>query len=281
MLQWMRKHVLRRITALLLLLLLLGYLTSLPLSVEYATFSSPRLPEGWSGGRIALLTDLHGQQFGENNRSLTEALRQAAPDLIAIGGDLTDDSHAPEVVAPLLEQLVQIAPTYYVSGNHEWAAGHMPALRQLFEQLGIHDLGNRFTLLERGGDSIVLAGIEDPNGYADQESPAEVAADLYAQQGDPFWILLAHRNNQYDTYGTLGADLILTGHAHGGLIRLPFTDGLIGTGGEFFPRWTDGFYSDYPSPMFVSRGLGNSVPIPRLFNPPQLAILTLQRTEES
>ena len=135
--------------------------------------------------------------------------------------------------------------------------------------------------LERGGDTLVLAGIDDPNGYADQKTPEELAAEIYAQQGENvYWLLLAHRNSLFESdYSLLGADLVLSGHGHGGMIRLPFTDGLISTDRTLFPSFTAGFYSANGREVFVSRGLGNSGPSFRLFNRPQWCVLTLEKGE--
>ena len=152
----------------------------------------------------------------------------------------------------------------------------------MLQDAGVTYLRNEAVTLQRGGDTIVLAGIEDPNGYADQKTPAQVAADVYAKYGDPFWLLLAHRNNHFPgEYCLLGADLTLCGHGHGGIWRLPFTDGLISTTMELFPSYTNGLYtcdcgSCDGSTVFVHRGLGNSPRIPRLFNRPEVAVLTLK-----
>ena len=133
--------------------------------------------------------------------------------------------------------------------------------------------------LERNGDRIVLCGIEDPNGNRDQKSPEAMAAEVREIYGDAFWLLLAHRNDRFPTeYAALGADLTLSGHAHGGLIRLPFTDGLIGSNRTWFPSWTAGLYEKDGSALFVTRGLGNSGRTFRLFNRPEIAVLTLRRT---
>ena len=110
--------------------------------------------------------------------------------------------------------------------------------------------------------------IDDPNGYADQKTPEELAAEVYATCGDPFWLLLAHRNDRFvSQYSLLGADLVLSGHGHGGVIRLPFTDGLLSTERTLFPSYTAGLYVENSSCLFVTRGLGNSGPSFRLFQP--------------
>ena len=252
------------------------------LSVEEYTFSSPALPQGWAGARIVHLSDLHGKEFGTDSARLLRAVAEAAPELIVITGDIADSKSGTDALPPLLQGLAQIAPTYYISGNHEWAAGLIGQLRQLFDESGVTYLRNEYVALQRGGETLVLAGIEDPNGYADQKTPQQLAAELYANQGDPFWLLLAHRNNHFPgEYCLLGADLTLCGHGHGGIWRLPFTDGLISTTMEWFPSYTNGLYTCDcgqcdGSAVFVHRGLGNSPRIPRLFNRPEVAVITLQ-----
>ena len=238
------------------------------------------LPAGFEGCRIVVLSDLHGAEFGEENADLFAVVAEQNPEYIFYLGDLEDrfrgvsEGYAESVAAGLSA----IAPTYYVTGNHEWALHGVPELKERLETNGITVLSNRFVTLERNGDTLVLAGIDDPNGYADQKSPETLAAELYAAHGDPFWMLLAHRNDRFEgQYSLLGADLVLSGHAHGGMIRLPFTDGLISHDMTFFPSYTAGFYEENGSCLFVTRGLGNSGPSFRLFNRPEVAVLTLHK----
>ena len=246
------------------------------LSVEEFAFTGARLPAGWDGGRLVVLSDLHGKRFGRQHSRLLEAVRKAGPDVICLCGDMMDEWSGTEYLRPLLEGLVEIAPVYYVTGNHEWASGRMPEMRQLLEETGVTYLSNTFVPLERNGDTITLAGIDDPNGYAGQKSPEEVAGEVKEAAGDGFWLLMAHRNNLFDgEYCRLGADLVLSGHGHGGIWRLPFTAGLLGAGGQLLPSFTNGFYrctDGHEAQVFVTRGLGG---IPRLFNHPQVAVLTL------
>ena len=154
----------------------------------------------------------------------------------------------------------------------------MPALKERLTSCGVTVLSNQFLTLEQNGDTLVLAGIDDPNGYADQKTPEELATEVYAAQGDPFWLLLAHRNDHFASrYSLLGADLVLSGHGHGGIIRLPFTDGLLSTDRSLFPSYTAGVYEENGSCLFVTRGLGNSGPTFRLFNRPEVAVVTLYK----
>lgn len=278
-----RRHPLRKIWILTLVLAgLTGFFLweNNALQAEEFSFSSKRLPSGFDGYRIEVLSDLHGKSFGKDNAALFQTVARQKPDIIAVVGDLVDRFRGIDWadVETCAEGLAGIAPVYYVTGNHEWAAGDVPRLKQTLSDAGWTVLSNQYLTLERGGDTIVLAGIDDPNGYADQKTPEDLTAGLYADLGHPFWILLAHRNDRFESqYSLLGADLTLSGHGHGGMIRLPLTDGLIGTQRDLFPSYTAGFYTANGNTVFVSRGLGNSGASFRLFNRPQAAVLTLRR----
>ena len=250
------------------------------LVVEEYIFTSAELPEGFDGCTIVQLSDLHGAEFGEENETLLEAVRAAQPDYIVITGDVQDQYRKTpqEYALQLCAALADIAPTYFVTGNHDWALQDVRSLKAALAETGVKVLSNEFVELERGGDRIVLAGIDDPNGFADQKAPEELAQEVYAAYEDPFWLLLAHRNNNFvRQYAALGADLTISGHAHGGLVRLPFTDGLVGVERDLFPNYTAGFYEVDGASLFVSRGIGNSGRTFRLFNRPQVVILTLER----
>ena len=252
------------------------------LQVEPFTYTSPHLPEGFDGCTIVQLSDLHGAEFGDDNSDLLKAVREIHPEYIFLTGDLLDRFRETEAeyAIELCADLTKIAPTYFVTGNHEWALGKVRTLKSALSEVGVTVLTNEFLTLERNGDSILLAGVDDPNGFADQKTPEELAEEVTAAWGDHFWLLLAHRNNHFvKQYSKLGADLVISGHGHGGIIRLPFTDGLLGTDRDLFPSYTAGFYEANGTTLFVSRGLGNSGRSFRLFNRPQIAVLTLERTQ--
>ncbi len=249
---------------------------------EYA-FASAHLPAAFDGFRVVQLSDLHGKQFGEGNERLVAAVERAEPDLIALTGDFVDAQSTADDIVPLVEGLAALAPVYYVTGNHEWGSGQAHAVLQTLRELGVTCLENSFVPIERGGRRILLAGVHDPNGYADQKTPEQLAQEVCQSEPNPFWLLLAHRNNLFSgKYCRLGADLTLCGHAHGGIWRLPFTDGLVSPYKTALPSFTSGFYAcddgcREPATVFVSRGLGNSPRWAfRLFNRPQVAVITLQ-----
>ena len=248
------------------------------LEVTHTQVPVTDLPQGFEGLKIVHLSDLHGHEYGQGNGELLELVAGEAPEVIVITGDLVDQAQQLSMLPALARGLTAIAPTYYVTGNHEWATHKAPDIKGVLDQCGVTVLSNDYTILERGGDQVVLAGVDDPNGYADQKTPQELAQEIDEAHPELCTILLAHRSDRFGTYADAGYDLVLSGHAHGGIVRLPFTDGLLGTNREFFPTWTAGVYTQGESTLFVSRGLGNNTtPIPgfRLFNRPEVAVLEL------
>lgn len=243
------------------------------------------LPAGFEHFRIVHLSDLHGHEYGKDSQALVERVRQARPELIVITGDLIDREEQMKMVPALAESLAAIAPTCYVTGNHEWSvewSGSRDAvktLKGLLTESGVTVLSNEYVVLERGEDRLVLAGVDDPNGYARQKTPEQLYEEIDRDEPGLFTLLLAHRNDAIERYAAAGYDLVLSGHAHGGIVRLPFTDGLLSPARTFFPTWTSGVYTVGDTTLFVSRGLGNNTtPIRsfRLFNRPELAVLELK-----
>ena len=234
---------------------------------------SARLPEAFDGLRVTFLTDLHGAQFGPESQRLLQAVENARPDLIAICGDLADEATDRTMLDPLLTGLCAIAPTYYVTGNHEWSREDTEALLEQIAGCGITVLRNDYVLLERSGQTLVLAGAEDPNGYRDQETPEQLLARIRQEVGgDPYVLMLYHRNDSLDLWSKLEADLVLAGHGHGGVIRLPVIGGLLGVDREFFPDDCEGLYTQGRTTLAVSRGLGGA----RLWNRPHLPTAVLK-----
>lgn len=246
------------------------------IQTEEIEVAAPGLPQAFNGYRIAVVSDVHGKEFGQDNERLLRAVRELQPDLIAVTGDLVERSEQLEMIPALARGLSGIAPTYYVTGNHEWAAKVVPEVRELLRENGVLPLSNETVNLERDGQKIYLMGADDPNGPADQKTVAEMVLDLRRTQGTGFILLLAHRNNKPAVYSDAGVDLTLAGHGHGGLVRLPFTDGLVGTNHDFFPTYTAGLYRLEYGQMVVSRGLGNVGRSLRLFNRPHLPLVILR-----
>ena len=273
-----RRHgcLTRLVTTVVVLAVLVGFFWWQQNGLSSETISVPSAPDGFAGYRIAVISDLHGKEFGEGNEKLLDYVRDLEPDCIAVVGDLLHEEEQLAMVPAVARGLAAVAPTYYVTGNHEWAAGVAPELEEPLTSYGVHVLSNEYVMLEQGGDRIALLGAEDANGYADQPTVADLAQEVRAREGEVYTILLSHRNNHYEQYAAAGIDLTLAGHAHGGLIRLPGTDGLIGPKRELWPAYTAGLYDLDYGQMVVSRGLGNQFPCFRLFNRPDVPLVVLE-----
>lgn len=243
------------------------------IEITHYEVESQRLSSEFDGYKILQISDYHGADF---SAALANMVRGESPDIIAITGDsITEAEDLPNVEA-LLKELQGIAPVYFVSGNHDFGSGEIEALSGLLEKYGVRYLKNEYLPLEKNGERIILAGVEDPNSWAGMPTPDEVMAELRADYPGDYAVLLGHRNYWAKEYSELPADLILCGHAHGGLIRLPGVGGLISTDRTFFPDYDGGMYDCENYVLIVSRGLGNSVSVPRLFNRPELVSITLK-----
>lgn len=252
------------------------------LMVSEITVSSDRLPKAFSGYRIAQVSDLHNAEFGEGNENLLKLLSESRPDLIVFTGDLVDAFHTDESIAiRFAEEAGKIAPVYYVSGNHEARIASYEELKKALVRAGVTVLEDEAAVLERKGERLRLLGLQDPDftvkGDWFGEGPAMVGTKLEALlEGETgYTILLAHRPELFETYGSRGVDLVLSGHAHGGQFRLPFVGGLYAPGQGFFPEYDAGLYTEGRTSMVVSRGLGNSVIPLRFNNRPEIVVIEL------
>jgi len=245
------------------------------LEISRYEVKSQKLPESFDGFKIVQLSDLHGAEFGEDGMELVEKVKELEPDIIALTGDFVTDEGDLAAVEKLAARLVKLCPVYFVSGNHEFGSGLAVKVRNILERAGVKYLSNEYLTISRGEDGILLGGVEDPLAYADMLSPDELAQKMNDAAPDAFKILLGHRNYWMTEYPELPVDLIFCGHAHGGLIRIPGVGGLIGTDRRLFPDFDAGEYNNGRYTLIVSRGLGNSVPIPRVFNRPEIVCVEL------
>lgn len=245
------------------------------LEISRYEVASQKLPESFDGFKIVQLSDLHGAEFGEDGMELVDKVGSLEPDMIALTGDFVTDECDLAAVEKLAARLVKLCPVYFVSGNHEFGSGLAVKVRNILERAGVKYLSNEYLTISRGEDEILLGGVEDPLAYADMLSPDELAQKMNDAAPDAFKILLGHRNYWMTEYPELPVDLIFCGHAHGGLIRIPGVGGLIGTDRRLFPDFDAGQFNNGRYTLIVSRGLGNSVSIPRIFNRPEIVCVEL------
>lgn len=278
----MKRRVFVLIIAAALVLALLIWLlwaNSSPAATQ-VTVASGALPEAFEGFKIAHVSDLHNAVFGRKNEKLLSLIRAAKPDIIAITGDLIDSRHTDiDSALAFVEAAAEIAPVYYVTGNHE-SRLDFDEIEPRLIAAGARVLRNEAEDIGRGGERIRLAGIDDPSfirtgGTAEERAAAEL--EQLGDGGGTFTVLLAHRPELVEVYAEYGAGLVLSGHAHGGQVRLPFLGGLYAPGQGLLPEYDSGLYSLGETQMVVSRGLGNSVAPLRVNNRPELVIVTLSR----
>lgn len=263
----------------------LFYDSNTRLTTDSFELTGDKIPEGFDGFRIVHLSDMHTATYGEDNSTFLTMVQDENPDIIVITGDIIDgNSDSDEetmdkeraYVREVITDLVKIAPVYYVSGNHEWPSPWVHELFELIAQCGATVLRNEYVLLSSGDDSIILAGADDPNGPYDMKTPKELVEEIRQAEGDKYLVMLYHRNDRLSMWAELGVDAVLCGHAHGGLIRLPFTDGLVGPGRELMPEHTAGIYEEGGTKMLVSRGIGGMKL--RFLNNPEIVSITLKKS---
>ena len=237
------------------------------------TYESEKLGADLDGYRIVQISDLHNAEFGKENKKLLETIRSCSPDIIVITGDLVDSNHTNvERAVAFVKEAVKIAPVYYVTGNHEYwlDLSENEQMMQGILAAGAYDLDDAAVRIEKGDSSFMLAGLDD------QHLSDETLKNLLQEQKNELSIVLAHEPQYLQNYANAGADLVLTGHAHGGQIRLPFVGGIVAPDQGFLPEYTSGKYNRADTEMIVSRGLGNSIIPVRLFNYPEVMCVELR-----
>ncbi|SOC23219.1 hypothetical protein SAMN05880501_11529 [Ureibacillus xyleni] len=238
-------------------------------------YESEKVPKSFDGFKIAQVSDLHDASFGLDQGRLVEKVRESNPDVIFITGDLIDSNRYDlQQSLTAVEQLVEIADVYYVIGNHEVAINKVDEIYEALKKLGVHVLPNTSTTIKRDGEILNILGIEDPlNGFETQSMLNLAMSEINA---DYFTILLAHRPEMFYTYVVNNMDLVFSGHAHGGQVRIPFIGGLFAPAQGFLPTYTSGLYKEDAATMAVSRGLGNSTVPFRIFNLPEIVVVELK-----
>ena len=244
------------------------------------TVSSSNLPQSFDSFTIVQVSDLHNDLLGRDNLNLISAITDATPDIIVLTGDILDSYHTNlEIACDFIDSIIDIAPVYYITGNHEY---RVPLIYEDFEEhmkgSGVTVLRNMSAEIWLNGEFITVAGAEDPDfsgikDFKDTEFFANRLSKLVPDEG--FTLLLSHRPDILDVYCRSGADLVLTGHAHGGQFRVPFSGGVLAPQQGLFPDYTEGHFEKDGTTMIISRGLGNSAFPFRINNPPELVVVTL------
>lgn len=248
------------------------------MNVSDYTIKSDKLPSSFDGFTIAHVTDLHNRDF---KSELIAAIEGANPDIIAVTGDSIHVENQTEAAERFLKYAVNMASVYLVYGNHEKVLKCLPGFENNLQCYGVKVLKNEYDVICRGEDKIAILGLSDPAFFVGGKS--EFAVKLGEQQkeiraqGIDYTVLLSHRPEMFERYCEAEVDLTLTGHAHGGHVRLPLIGAFYAPGQGLFPKFTEGCHNKNGCSMVISKGLGKSSWVPRIFNPPELCIVTLRR----
>lgn len=255
--------------------------------------ASDKLSEG-ERGRVIFLSDLHNHLYGEKNKNLLKAIEGEKPDYILIGGDMLvgKNGYTYDVAEEFVKSLAKMCPVYYANGNHEQRMKEQPdKYEQSYEKYkesltasGIHFLENESVQISLDLAQVTISGLEIPRecythfrktvmrGGVIEERIGKCSCDRYQ-------ILLAHNPSYMREYIEWGADLILSGHLHGGIVRIPGIAGVISPNLELFPKYSGDMYKEGKQTVIVSKGLGShTIPV-RLFNPAEIVVIDLEGTK--
>jgi len=275
------------------------------LQVSSYTITSSKVPEAFNGYKIVQLSDLHSSEFGSDNEKLIRKIRAIKPDIIITTGDMKNSvNDNGQVFLALLKQLARQYPVYYVSGNHEQIAEYKTpkeyqAYMERIRQLGVVVMDDHTVKITAAGESINLHGLILPLRYYKAKNTATYVGEkpfskAFIEQAigkpDPgsFTLLMTHNPLYFDVYADWGADLTLTGHMHGGVIRIPFMGGLLSPERSFFPHYDAGKFviqqDTREAALIINRGMGTetvdvkgiNVTLPRVFNRPDITVIELR-----
>lgn len=266
----------------LILFIVFFYFQNNSLVITETTIRSEKIPASFEDYKIVQLSDLHSKTFGDHQSALVQKVRQINPDVIVFTGDLVDSKRYNEKTSLILiEVLIQISPLYFVTGNHEWWSGKFHSLEKKLAEIGVQVMRNQADVITNGQDSIHIVGIDDPAQVNEshterQRTEEKIVKSIKDLEEEFFKILLSHRPEMLPLYSIYQFDIVFSGHAHGGQIRIPLIGGLIAPNQGLFPKYTSREHILGNTTMIVNRGLGNSVIPLRVFNRPEILVVTLK-----
>lgn len=275
-----------------LLFILYNLFENKNLAVTDYLVEQKNVPCEFDGMRFVCLSDLHLNQFGKDDIKLIQTIKECNPDMILISGDMITSSRTKDaaIVISLFTRLAEEYLICYEPGNHElrWRyQGNQqePTYEQYVQrmkELGIQFLDNTDFTIQKGNSSLQISGLNLPFQYYKKGRPIPLQCKtldeiLPPKDSDAYTILLAHVPDYFEQYATWGADVVLSGHNHGGIMRLGKLGGVISPRYQLFPRYDAGVFKKGSSVMFLSRGLGtHTIPL-RIFNRPELICFQIKK----
>lgn len=270
----------KKIIPFIIVLVLLGTAFYNGLVIRHYTVNTSKLNKDQSF-RIVLISDLHSTIHGSEQSRIADRIRSQNPDVIALAGDIADDVQPIKGTSLFLETIKDIAPVFYVTGNHEIWSRDIDNIKDIFRHYDVTVLENESVEWEIREVSIIIGGAEDPeiNRYERRQSNWEEeirVAFCELESNEQFKVLLSHRPEQISVYKDLSFDLVLSGHAHGGQVRIPFLlNGLLAPNQGWFPKYAGGLYEHDGFTHIVSRGVSFNPRLPRIFNPPEIVVIDI------
>ena len=243
------------------------------------TFEHREIPQGFDGYKIMMVSDLHEAPFAQ---MIVEHIKTQKPDIVVFAGDMAQlPDHSIQETVKIAKAIKDI-PMYAVTGNHETQGGAYDEIIATLWGVDVIPLDNDSVCLEKGDDAILLLGIKDPKAdNVPKEKFEKIRRQIESEfpDGPCFSVLLSHRADLYPEIKDTSADLILSGHMHGGIVRLPFVGGIIGKNKEnsLLPKYEYGVVKEGASAtMIVSGGCDKNPEKKRYFNPPEVLLITLK-----
>lgn len=260
------------------------YLENTSLEISYYDIVSDKIPKEFNNFKIIQISDYHNSKSKKLNEDLIDAIKNEKPNIIVITGDFIDSRNTNiDVSIDLIKNIKEVAPIYYVTGNHE--SGIIKSYEELKEKMqeqNVIVLENETDVIEIEDSKINIIGINDPQMLRESLTEDSYIIDNELEDSNYdntiFSILLSHRPEAFSTYVENNVDLVLSGHAHGGQIRLPFIGGIVAPNQGLFPKYANGLFKESNTSMIVSRGIGNSIMPLRVNNRPELVIVTLKNS---
>lgn len=271
------------IVIILIVLLLVGiylYFENNTLEVSKYDINSSKISKEFNGYKIAQISDFHNTKSSKLKKSIIESLKEEKPNIIVITGDLIDSYRTNiDISINFIKEINEIAPIYYVTGNHESRIKDYKVLMEKLEENKVIILDDEVKEITVNDSIINLIGIKDPTlehqSYLKEKEIVDGVLKKIDYNNNNFSILLSHRPELLDIYNKYNYDLVFSGHAHGGQIRLPYIGGLVAPNQWLFPKYDAGIYEIDNTKMIVSRGIGNSILPFRINNNPELIYVTL------
>ena len=250
------------------------------LQINNYSITNNNFPVEFNNYKIVQISDFHNTKSKRLAKDLVKEIKNQKPDIIVLTGDLIDaNKEHMDISIDFIKEINNTAPIYFVTGNHEASINDYSELKNKLEENNVTILDNESQVIKKKSSEINIIGISDPtmkhSHYETDENIIEFELDSIDYNKDNYTILLSHRPELFEIYVDNDINLVLTGHAHGGQIRIPFIVGLIAPNQGLFPKYTNGKIEQDDTTMIVSRGIGNSILPFRINNRPELVLITL------